>query len=107
MNQAASQYMLLAEKPWEYVAHMTSFAKWKTIVKLSDVELIERYWDLIDAEKHIEGADNLMDAQGRHPWLERAAQKRRDSAVNSELAAVMHEFDVRGMTEERVREGAL
>ena len=98
-----SQYMLLAERPWEYVAHMTSFAKWKTIVKLSDDELIERYWDLLEAEKHIEGADNLMSAQPGHTWLDRAQQKKRDAAIELELAAVMLEFEVRGMSEETVR----
>ena len=107
MNQDASRYMLLAEKPWEYVAHMTSFAKWKTIVKLSDEGLIERYWELLEAEKHIEGADNLMGSQPGHTWLDRAQQKKRDAAVELELSAVMLEFEVRGMTEETVREGAL
>ena len=102
-----SQYLLLAEKPWEYVAHMSAMVKWMSVVKLSDHELIERYWALLIQEKRIEGADNLMGCEPGHPWLERSLQKRRDAAVDLELSAVMDEFAARGLTEAQVNGGAL
>ena len=102
-----SQYLLDAERPWESLAHFLSIAKWRTIVDLSDVDLIERFWALLEMEKHIEGADNLMDCQNGHTWLERAQQKKRDAAINEELAAVCTEFAARGLTEATVNEGAI
>ena len=99
-----TQYLLNAEHPWESLAHFQSIAKWKVIVKLSDDELIERYWELVALEKDIEGADNAMGHQPGHAWLDRAQSKKSDGAIELELAAVMTEFAARGMTEQEVRE---
>ncbi len=97
-----SQYFLEADRPWESLAHFESIAKWKVIVKLTDAELIERYWELVEAEKNIECTDNIEGHQPGHAWLDRARTKRRDAAIELELSAVMTEFEARGMTKERV-----
>ena len=101
-----SNYLLAAKNPWESLAHVESIAKWKVIVKLSDHDLIERYWDLIDREKHIECTDNIEGHQRGHAWLDRARTKRRDAAIECEISAVMTEFEERGITEELVNGGA-
>ena len=101
-----TQYLLDAIRPWESLAHFQSIAKWRTVVNLSDAELIERFWELLELEKHIEGADNLMGCQPGHAWAERAQQKKRDAAIELELSAVMLEFEARGMSEAQVNEGA-
>ena len=99
-----TRYLLDAIRPWESLAHFQSIAKWKVIVKLSDDELIERYWELVEREQQIEGADNAMGHQPGHAWLDRAQSKKSDAAIELELAAVMTEFAARGMTEQEVRE---
>ena len=101
-----SRYLLDATRPWESLAHFQSIAKWRTIVKETDAELIERYWALCEMETHIEGVDNLMHRQPGHSWPERAQQKNRDAAIELELSAVMLEFEARFISEHQVNEGA-
>ena len=101
-----SLYLLLAENPWEHVAHQNMIVKLRTVEKLTRDELIDRCWELRELETHIEGVDNLMARQPGHTMGERAEQKRKDAAVELELAAIYLEFESRGITESHVREWA-
>ena len=102
MNEL-SKYLLNTEDPWAVVAHVTAMAKWRVIQGLDTPDLIARWWDLVEAEHQIECADTLMGLQPGHSWEDRGHIKTRDSAIESELVAVLWEFAERGITEETVR----
>ena len=102
MNEL-SKYLLNTEDPWAVVAHVTAMAKWRTIQRLDTPDLIARWWDLVEAEHQIECADNLMGCQPGHSMEDRSQIKKRDSAIESELVAVLSEFAARGITQETVR----
>lgn len=95
-------YLRLSPNPWRLVAETRTTAKHETIRKLSHAGLVERIRELRAAEKSIEGVDNGHDVTPGLPWLDRAAQKERDAAVNEELAACFRECACRRLTEEEV-----
>lgn len=92
-------YLLHTPEPFRLEAHIKSLVKQMTIRKLSREDLIERFHELRAREKELEGGDNGNDVRTGLSWLDRAAQKERDAAVEEELAAVMREFAARGITE--------
>lgn len=95
-------YLLESPEPFRLEAHIKSLVKQMAIRKLSRADLIARFHELRGREKQLEGADNGNDVRAGLSWLDRAAQKERDAAVEEELAAVMREFAARGITEAEV-----
>ena len=98
------RYLLAVADPWRLVAETKTTAKHRTVSSLDRDALIERYHELRRREKAVEGEDNGADVCRGVCWLDRAAAKERDAAVNEELAAVMREFASRGITEAEVWE---
>jgi len=84
------------------IAHLKSVAKQEEIRVLSDAELIARFHELRELEKTMEGEDNCIDMRRGVSWGDRAHMKRRDAAIDEELAAVCDEMEARGLTEEGV-----
>lgn len=100
--RAFQTYLFESPEPFRLEAHVKSLVKQIAIRKLSREQLIERFHELRAREKTAEGADNAQDVTPAVAWLDRAAAKERDAAVDEELAAVMREFAARGITEAEV-----
>lgn len=100
--RAFAAYLLACSDPYRLEAHVKALVKGIAIRKLNREQLIDRFHELRAREKELEGADNGNDVRRGMCWLERAAQKERDAAVEEELAAVMREFAARGLTESEV-----
>lgn len=103
--RAFQTYLLQSTDPYRLLAHVKALVKGIAIRKLTRAELVERFHELRAREKELEGKDNGNDVRRGLGWLERAAQKERDAAVEEELAAVMREFAARGITEAEVFDG--
>lgn len=100
--RAFQTYLFQSPEPFRLEAHVKSLVKQIAIRKLSRAQLIERFHDLRSREKQLEGSDNGNDVRPGLGWLDRAAAKERDAAVDEELAAVMREFAARGIREDEV-----
>lgn len=103
--RAFQVYLLNSPEPYRLEAHIRSLVKQRAMRNRSTTDLISDYHELRQREKATEGADNANDVRTGMAWLDRAAQKERDAAVDEELAAVMREFAARGITEREVFEG--
>lgn len=103
--RAFQVYLLNSPEPYRLEAHVRSLVKQRAMRNRSTTDLIADYHELRAREKTTEGADSANDVTSGIGWLERAAQKERDAAVDGELAAVMREFAARGITEREVTEG--
>lgn len=82
-----------ANRAWAVVAHLKATLK-AALMPTTDADLIERFWELLDAEGEAEGRENIE--QGRLARtrdldaLERATLA--EAAVQEELAAVIQEL---------------
>lgn len=103
--RAFQVYLLNSPEPYRLEAHIRSLVKQRAMRNRSTTDLIADFHELRAREKTTEGADSANDVTTGLGWLERAAQKERDAAVEAELAAIMREFAARGVTERDVMEG--
>lgn len=104
--RAFQLYLLNSPEPFRLEAHVKSLVKQRAFRDLTDTQLIERYHELRPREKQLEGADCANDVCRGLAWLDRAAAKERDAAIDEELAAVFREFAARGITEADVERGS-
>lgn len=81
-----TSYLLNAPDKYRLVAHAKAIAM-EEIRKESRAEIIKKTRALLRQEKAVEGADNGNDVTRGINWLDRAAQKERDAAIDEELAA--------------------
>lgn len=103
--RAFQLYLLNSPEPYRLEAHVRSLVKQRAMRNRSTSDLIADFHELRGREKATEGQDNANDVRHGLDWLERAAQKERDAAVEEELAAMMREFAARGVSERDVFEG--
>ena len=97
-----NRYFLVNPRKYQLIAHLKALAKAEAIELLSTTDLITRFHEIREMEKIREGEDNALDMRRSVCWLDRAHMKERDAGLNEELAAIMREFAVRGITEEVV-----
>lgn len=95
-------YLLVVSDPYRIEASVRATVKQRVLSKLSDADLIDRFHELRGVEKELEGIDNATDLRRGVDWIARAAQKERDAAIESELAACFREFATRGLGEQDV-----
>lgn len=95
-------YLYLSSDPYRMVAEVKATAKHKAVEKETTPELIEGIRLLLRREKEAEGVDNGNDCRRGMNWLDRAAQKERDAAIDEELAARFRECACRGLKESEV-----
>lgn len=100
--RAFASFLFESSDPYRWIASMKALAKQKVFRARSDEQLIDRFHELRGHEKRLEGVDNGQDLTPGLSWIDRAAAKERDAAVDEEISALMREFAARGISEARV-----
>lgn len=85
-------YMLNCEFPFRLVAWAKAVAKKNAIDRLTAPQLIQRYHEILQAEKKVEAKDTALDLNRHASWLDRAAASERDAALDEEKAAIERRF---------------
>jgi len=101
-QHAYSRYFLANPHKYRLLSHLKALAKAEAIQLLTNTALIARYHELHEMEKNLECQDTVTDLKRGVSWLDRAAMKERDAAIDEEIAAVCRELAARGITEEEV-----
>lgn len=97
---SVATYALSAPHPWRVSGEMDALLKQQIVRPKDDAALIEDYWLLRQKEPQVEADDRAFDSArpDSWTWMERAAARKRDVAVNAELAAHEMELAARGLT---------
>lgn len=99
----AQLYLLNSPNPHRALATLKVAQKQAHMRTLLKADLIARYREVVQMDKHGEAEDTNHDLCSETPWLDRALSSERDAALDAEKAAIEREFAVRGVSLEEVR----
>lgn len=93
--RAAQEYILASPDPLRAFATIKATEIHARLARMSTAELMERYREVVRADKEGEAQDTVHDCCQVTPWLERAISSERDAAHDLEKAALERIFAAR------------
>lgn len=103
--RAFFDYIRRCDDPWHVLGQVTAWCKWRSIERLTDAVLIERYRELVAEDKRQEAEDTICDLNPLATWEQVERSHRVDAAYDLELAACAAECRRRGLSRGTVLHG--
>lgn len=103
--RAMWDYLATVDDPMQVAAQVMAWAKWRAVERLPNAALIERWRELLEADKRQEAEDTCCDMSPFTTWAQVERSHRIDAAYDLELAACAAELSRRRISRGEVLHG--